>query len=128
MYERKWVADPLTGNLSTYLFPYTGMSKDAVIVPEPDHGMDRWDFKTGSFIRYVDPLVTMTAAVMNLPVEKRTDALWGTFIGQCLLAIEHGDIESLAFLVWRKFPTEDPDYLNILGGAKQLFNLQEPKT
>jgi hypothetical protein len=78
------------------------------------------------------PLDTITAAVKGLPVEKRTNAAWGGFITQCLLSLEHVDMESFSYLVncalappagYTGFSTSDTDFVNILHGAKQLFNV-----
>lgn len=122
MNERKWVADPQTGALTMYLYPYTGMSENATVVPEPENGDDKWDFNTSSFIRHLDPMVVLTEAVKALPVTKRTDTTWGLFLSQCLIAIPNGDMEALAYLI-DGYQTSDPDYMAILAQAKTLFGL-----
>lgn len=79
-----------------------------------------------------NPLDLVTSAVKSLPVAKRTNPDWGAFIAQCILAIEHSDVESLAYLIdsattppqgYVGYTTADSDYLGIMNSAKQLFGL-----
>lgn len=69
------------------------------------------------------PLEIITEAVKSLSIEKRTNVTWGIFITQCLLALQHSDMEALVFLL-NGFDTKDSDYLQIIATAKSLFNLE----
>lgn len=68
----------------------------------------------------------LTLAVKNLPVDKRTNPVWGLFVQQVLLALNppdgQPDMEAAAYLI-TTFQTEDADYLAIIAQAKQLFGL-----
>jgi hypothetical protein len=70
----------------------------------------------------LSPLEKVTAAVKELPVEKRANPEFGIFLNQCLLAIQNSDQESLQYIV-NNFNTQDADYLALLAKARVLFGL-----
>lgn len=68
------------------------------------------------------PLEQITEAVKQIPLEKRTSPVFGTFMSQCLLAIDHNDNEALGYL-FNTFETQDSDYLSLITNAKAVFGL-----
>lgn len=122
------IALPVDPALRAQLFAQYGVEdngQDILLVPMTQDQInarqaEEADFEASRSIP--DPLVAITAAVKSLPVAKRTEPVWGAFIGQCLLAIQHGDNEALAYLI-NNFQTGDADYQAIIAQAKQLFGL-----
>lgn len=68
------------------------------------------------------PLDQIVEAVKQIPVEKRTDSGFGSFMNQCLLAIQNNDQEGLAHLL-NSFQSSDSDYQSLISQAKTLFGL-----
>jgi hypothetical protein len=68
------------------------------------------------------PLEQITTSVKQLPIEKRTNPEFGTFLSQCLLAIQNNDNQALGYLIGN-FNTQDPDYIALLASAKTLFGI-----
>ncbi|HWT40377.1 MAG TPA: hypothetical protein VN081_03885 [Dongiaceae bacterium] len=80
------------------------------------------------------PLEQITFAVKALPVGLRTDAAFGTFVSQCLLAIQNQDTESLGYLLnnaiaatpdasYKGFHTTQQEYIDLFNNAKALFGV-----
>lgn len=111
--------------------PYVQREEGRIVglfsLPQPDIEEEFLPEDDAEVIAYnapkLKPLELVTNAVKGLPVAKRTSPQWGLFINQCLLAIQHEDMEALGYLV-NGYSTEDSDYLAILSQAKQLFGLE----